>query len=86
MGHSAASLSSKGLHEVPIEEMDVIVSLIGDDGVRFLPGGTSARVESWWIPDPYGEDERVFAAAAREIERRIRTLFDDLLAPELLLD
>lgn len=83
LGYPDAGLSSKGLEQVPLDDLDVIVSLIGPAGLRFLPHGLPARCEEWSIRDPYGDDEAIYLAVARTIEVRVRALVADLLGPEL---
>ncbi len=41
------------------------------------PPSLGAQLESWPIRDPYGEDDEVYLAVARELERRIRGLLVD---------
>jgi arsenate reductase len=79
LGYSASGLSSKGLTEVPLQEMDVIVSLAGRQGLPLLPRHLPAHLEAWDIPDPCGEDDQVFRATARLLERRVAKLLPTLL-------
>ncbi len=79
MGYPVDGLHSKGLDAVPLPSMDVVVSLIGDSGLRLLPGGAATHRESWSIRDPYGDDEQVYRAVARGLESRIRMLVAQLL-------
>ena len=83
LDYPTEGLRSKGFDEIPLDDLDVIVSLIGDDGLRHLPHASSARLESWLIRDPFCEDEEVYLAVARDLERRIRSLVDELLDMEL---
>jgi len=83
LGYDARGLTSKGIDEVPVDDLDVIVSLIGPSGLRYLPHGLPARLESWSIRDPYGDDIEVYRAVARTLEGRIRGLIDELLPTEL---
>jgi arsenate reductase len=78
MGYGAAGLHSKGLDDVPIDDVDVVVSLIGDGGLRLVPITVGTRRESWMIRDPYGDDRDVYRAVARDLETRIRRLLEDL--------
>lgn len=78
LGYASEGLRSKGLGEVPLGEMDVVVSLIGGEGLSLIPRHLGARLESWRIPDPFGEDPEVFLAVARRLERLIRALLEDL--------
>jgi len=79
LGYEPGGLRSKGLGDVPVSEMDVVVSLIGPEGLTFIPRNIGARLESWRIPDPFGEDPEVFVTVARRLERRIRQLLADVL-------
>jgi protein-tyrosine-phosphatase len=83
LGYPADGLSSKGLDAIPLDDLDVVVSLVGPAGLACLPHGMAARSEAWSIRDPYGDDEEIYLAVARTIEARVRALVDDLLAPEL---
>ncbi len=79
LGYPSVGLSSKSVAEVPLRDMDVIVSLIGPDGLAILPRNLAARTESWSIRDPLGEEPEAFVAAARAIEQRVRGLLRELL-------
>jgi protein-tyrosine-phosphatase len=83
LGYPAEGLSSKGIDDIPADQMDVIVSLIGADGLRYLPQGLTPRLEAWSIRDPYGDDEEVYLGVGRELERRITSLINELLDAEL---
>jgi arsenate reductase len=79
LGYPTAGLASKGLDDVPLETLDVVVSLIGQQSLRLLPAGLTARRLAWSIRDPYGDDEAVYAAVAHCLEVRVCRLLDDLL-------
>ena len=81
MGYPAEGLFSKGFDAVPLETMDVVVSLLGEDGLRMF-GQAAARLEAWSVRDPYGEDLRVFEAVGRDIEARVRTLLAEVGRPD----
>jgi arsenate reductase len=83
LGYDAGGLESKGLEEVDVADFDIIVSLLGPSALGYLPGSLGAQLESWSIPDPYGEDDEVYRAVARELERRIRSLIADWHSREL---
>lgn len=78
LGYSADGLSSKGLTEVPLHDMDVIVSLIGREGLTILPRNLSARQVAWAVRDPMGEDEEAFLATAELLQRKVRALLREL--------
>jgi arsenate reductase len=83
LGYPTAGLRSKGLEDIPLEEMDVIVSLVGGDGLRLLPTRLSAHRLAWSIRDPYGDDDTVYDAVARRLEVQVRGLLDELLRSPL---
>jgi protein-tyrosine-phosphatase len=83
LGYDPRGLASKSLDDVDLASFDIIVSLIGDSGLSYLPSNLGVEIESWSIRDPYGEDDEVYLAVARELERRIRDLLDDRSDREL---
>ena len=85
LGYDSGGLSSKGLENVDLEEFDIIVSLLGHSGLIYLPPSLGAQLESWSVMDPYGEDDEVYFAVARDLERRIRDLLADQETRELPL-
>lgn len=82
LGYDPEGLASKGLEAVPLDEVDVVVSLIGEQGLLFVPPHRVPQRVSWAIPDPYGEEPSTFLAVARELERRIGALLEELI-PDL---
>jgi protein-tyrosine-phosphatase len=83
MGYPTDGLYSKSLDAIDLTEQDVIVSLIGPEAVRYLPRTVAADLVVWSLRDPYGEEAAVYRDVARQIERKIRTLFDELTEEEL---
>ncbi len=83
LGYDSTGLASKGLDDIDLGSWDVIVSLLGPSGLAVLPRNLGAELESWSIPDPYGEDHAAYRTVARELERRIRTLLCDQRDREL---
>jgi len=79
LGYASDDLESKGLDDVPLASIDVVISLLGADGLRLVPPSVGERREMWSIRDPYGDDLDVYRAVARELETRIRLLLDELL-------
>lgn len=74
LGYETRGLASKGLDAVEIDESDIIVSLLGKNGLDHIPHGGRAHREAWSIPDPFGEDEEMYLSVARQLEDRIRHL------------
>ncbi len=85
LGYNADGLESKSISDVDVGDMDVIVSLIGPDGLRYLPAGISAELITWSVRDPFGEDDEAYLASAKTIEKKIKTLLIEQLDRELPL-
>ena len=85
LGYSGEGLWSKGLDDVIVQDLDVMVSLLGEGALDLLPRGTGARREAWTVLDPFGEDEGVYLDVARGLEVKIRTLLSEELDGELFL-
>ena len=78
MGYATEGLTSKGLSEVPLDEIDVVVSLIGPAGINWIPFGMAVDTVVWNVPDPWGEDDATYRNVARRIESLVRDLLEDL--------
>jgi len=78
LGYRDGGLFSKGLEDIPLADMDVVVSLIGEDGLRWLPRSLAGRMVAWRVTDPYGEDDATYLAVARRVERLVKELVESL--------
>lgn len=83
LGYPTAGLRSKGLDDIDLDNIDIVVSLLGDGGLDAIPHGIGCRREAWAIVDPFGEDEALYFDVARELETRIRQLLREEAEPEL---
>jgi len=68
---------SKGLKDVDVNKMDVVVGM-GCEVHCPVPVGFKGRVIEWNIPDPYGRDLAYFRDVRELIERQVNALLDDL--------
>jgi len=68
---------SKGLKDVAVDEMDVVVGM-GCEVECPVPRGFKGRVIEWNIPDPYGYDLDYFRKVSGLIEQQVRELLKDL--------
>ncbi len=68
---------SKGLKEVPLDEMHVVVYM-GGEVLCPLPEGFRGRVLQWNIPDPYGRDAGFYRGVRDAIERLVIALLAQL--------
>lgn len=72
-GLSLEAQRSKGLDEVPLAEMDIVVRMGGE--VRFaLPADFRGRLVDWQISDPYGQDTAFFHRVRDLIEVQVKQL------------
>ena len=78
LGYETEGLASKGLTDVPLDRMDVVVSLMGPEGMAALPRHIPADRVVWSIRDPYGEDEEAYFSVAGALEDRIRDLLTEI--------
>jgi protein-tyrosine-phosphatase len=66
---------SKGLGDVPFEEMDYIVNMSGYPNEKVFPAALPARFITWQVNDPLGGNMDRFRRVRDEIEAKV----DDLL-------
>jgi arsenate reductase len=79
-GFSLEGQWSKGLREVSVPEMDVVVGM-GCEVACPVPAGFKGRVVEWDVPDPYGQDMDTFRDVRDVIERQVLALLADLMPP-----
>jgi len=65
---------SKGLRDIPIEEMDYIVSLTDKPARDMAPQGFTGETLDWNIEDPIGGPFNHFRVARDKIEARVKEL------------
>ena len=68
---------SKGLRDVPVDTMDVVVEM-GPEVHCSLPPTFKGRVVEWNIPDPYGHDPEYFRRVFDLVDRQVKELLDSL--------
>lgn len=71
---------SKGLHDVEMAGMDVVVGM-GCEVECPVPEGFKGRVVSWEIPDPYGRGIDFFRKVRDTIERKVLELLSEYVTP-----
>jgi protein-tyrosine-phosphatase len=75
-GLSMDGQRSKGLEEVEVAEMDVVVTM-GCDVEYHMPEGFTGRLVEWNIPDP-GDDLQLGWKVRGLIERHVTALLAEL--------
>ena len=74
VGIDASEQWSKGLEDVPLADIDLVVTLCAEEKCPVLPTGTKRL--AWPLPDPAGTPGLDgFRAARDEIRRRLPTLW-----------
>lgn len=81
-GISLDGQSSKGLREVALAEMDVVVAM-GCEVECPVPVGFKGRTVDWKIPDPFGRGIETFRNVRDMIERQVLGLLADVIAPDV---
>jgi len=80
LGEKGISLDghrSKGLKDVPLSEMDVVVDM--EAGlIGTLPENFMGRLIEWDIPDPFARDVEVFRAVRDLIEEHLKALLAEV--------
>jgi arsenate reductase len=69
---------SKGLKDVPVAGMNVVVGM-GCEVECPVPAGFRGRVIEWNIPDPFGHELSYFRSVRDLIERQVKALLDEML-------
>ncbi len=81
-GISLDGQRSKGLRDVAVAEMDVVVGM-GCEVDCPVPVGFKGRVVDWEIPDPFGHGTDSFRDVRDMVERQVLGLLADLMAPDV---
>ena len=68
---------SKGLADVPLNEMGAVVSM-GCEVTCPVPAGFKGRIVEWDIPDPYGRDLEFYRRVRDMIEGQVTALLAEL--------
>jgi protein-tyrosine-phosphatase len=72
---------SKGLGDVHVAEMDVVVAMGGEVECP-VPEGFKGQIVDWNIPDPYARGIESFRNVRDMIERQVLALLADLVVPD----
>ncbi len=80
-GISLDGQRSKGLGDVAVAEMDVVVGM-GCEVYCPVPAGFKGCVVDWEIPDPFGRGIDYFRNVRDMIERQVLELLAGLIAPD----
>jgi arsenate reductase len=78
-GISLEGQRSKGLRDLAVAEMDIVVRM-GHEVQCTLPAGFKGRVVDWDIPDPIGHGVDTFRDIRDLIEEEVLSLLADVLS------
>ncbi len=73
-----SSARSKGLGDVPVADMDVVISMAPRNAVSIVPRGFRGRVIDWRVEDPVGKSLSVFRRVRGELDVLVRQLVEDV--------
>jgi arsenate reductase len=77
-GISLDAHCSKGFRDLPVAEMDVVVSM-GCEVEWPVPAGFKGRMVKWEIPDPFTQSLETFRKVRDMIEQQVQALLADLI-------
>ena len=77
LGIDISNQRSKSLEEIPLEELDLVVTLC-DSARNECPSVQGAKMVHWAIPDPAGRGIWAFRWVRDEIGRRVEELIKSL--------
>jgi len=69
---------SRGLDDVPLDEIDIAVSMTGYPAKDLLPSGFRGRTVDWDIDDPIGQPLSTFRQVRDEIEEKVMGLLEEI--------
>jgi len=70
--------TSKGLGDVPLNEMDYVVTMTGHKAESIVPASFAGTPVTWDISDPIGRSDATYRTVRDEIEQLVKTLIDSI--------
>jgi arsenate reductase len=71
-------LRSKGLNDVPVAEMDIVISMAPRPAQKLVPRDFRGRTIDWRVEDPVGKSLTVFRRVRSELDVLVRQLVEDV--------
>ena len=69
---------SNGLDEVPLGEIDIVVSMTGIPAAELFPSSYRGKLIDWAVDDPIGSPLSVFRRVRDEIEVKVKDLVEEI--------
>ena len=73
-----SKLRSKGLADVPVADMDIIVSMAPRRASAMVPRGFRGRTIDWDVDDPIGRSLSVFRRVRGELDILVKQLVEEV--------
>lgn len=70
--------TSNGLKEVPIADMDIVISMAPARARTLVPRGFSGKTIDWKVEDPVGKSLVVFRRVRDQLQTLVKHLTDDI--------
>jgi arsenate reductase (thioredoxin) len=72
-----STLRSKGLSDVPLAEMDIVVSMAPRRALAMVPRDFRGRTIDWSVEDPVGKSLTVFRRVLGDLDKLVKQLIED---------
>jgi protein-tyrosine-phosphatase len=69
---------SNGMGEIPLDEIDIVVSMAGFPAREYLPANFRGRTIDWIVDDPIGRPLPTFRRVCGEIEEKVTDLLEEI--------
>lgn len=69
---------SNGLDEVPLSDIDIVVSMTGIPAADLFPSSYRGRLIDWAVDDPIGSPLSVFRRVRDEIREKVEDLLEEI--------
>ena len=73
-----SNLRSKGLLDVPLRDMDIVISMAPRSAQAIVPRDFRGRAVDWRVDDPVGKSLTVFRRVRSELDVLVRQLVEDV--------
>lgn len=69
---------SNGIGEIPLDEIDIVVSMTGFPAHEYLPANFRGRTIDWDVDDPIGRPLPTFRRVCGEVEEKVVDLLEEI--------
>lgn len=72
-----SNVRSKGLEDVPVADMDIVVSMAPRRALKMVPREFRGRTIDWQVEDPVGKSLATFRRVRGELDTLVKQLVQD---------